>query len=71
MSKIIASAAIRGGHAIYAQAEAFYEKAKQEKGAQVAVGFPDTAYFLPMAHAMMGELTPRMASMSGRDTGCR
>ena len=32
MSKIIASAAIRGGHEIYRQAEAFYEKALKEKG---------------------------------------
>lgn len=54
MSKIIASAAIRGGHEIYGQAEAFYQKARAEKGEQVAVGFPDTAYFLPMAHALMG-----------------
>ncbi|MEI7437584.1 MAG: CO dehydrogenase/CO-methylating acetyl-CoA synthase complex subunit beta, partial [bacterium] len=54
MSKIIASAAIRGGHDIYAQAEAFYEKARQEKGEQTPIGFPDTAYYLPMANALMG-----------------
>ncbi len=54
MSKIIASAAIRGAHNIYAQAEAFYEKARQEKSEQTPIGFPDTAYYLPMAHALMG-----------------
>jgi len=54
MSKIIASAAIRGAHKIYAQAESFYAKACQEKGEQTAVGFPDTAYYLPMSHALMG-----------------
>ena len=54
MSKIIASAAIRGAHKIYAQAEAFYNKACQEKGEKTAVGFPDTAYYLPMSHALLG-----------------
>ena len=54
MSKIIASAAIRGAHKIYAQAEAFYAKACQEKGEQAPAVFPDTAYYLPMAHALLG-----------------
>ena len=54
MSKIIASAAIRGAHKIYAEAEAYYTKAVQEKGEQTAVGFPDTAYYLPMSHALLG-----------------
>jgi acetyl-CoA synthase len=54
MSKIIASAAIRGAHKIYAEAEAFYAKALQEKGGKTPVAFPDTAYYLPMSHALMG-----------------
>jgi acetyl-CoA synthase len=54
MSKIIASAAIRGGHEIYRQAEEFYAKAREEKGEQTPIAFPDTAYYLPMAHALMG-----------------
>lgn len=54
MSKIIASAAIRGAHNIYGQAEAFFEKARREKSEQTPIGFPDTAYYLPMAHALMG-----------------
>ncbi|MEI8242555.1 MAG: acetyl-CoA decarbonylase/synthase complex subunit alpha/beta [bacterium] len=54
MSKIIASAAIRGAHKIYAEAGAFYAKALQEKGGATPVAFPDTAYYLPMSHALMG-----------------
>ncbi len=54
MSKIIADAAIRGAHEIVAQAEAYMSKAREEKGEDTKVGFPDTAYFLPMAHALMG-----------------
>jgi acetyl-CoA synthase len=54
MSKVIASAAIRGGDDIVRQAEAFFEKARQEKGEDTQIGFPDTAYYLPMSHALMG-----------------
>ena len=54
MSKIIASAAIRGAHEIARQAEEFFQKARGEKGEDTAIGFPDTAYYLPMANALMG-----------------
>ncbi len=54
MSKIIASAAIRGARKIYGQAEEFYARACKEKGLQTSVAFPDTAYYLPMAHALLG-----------------
>ena len=54
MSKIIASAAIRGSNKIALQAEQFVEKARTEKSEDVKIGFPDTAYFLPMAYALMG-----------------
>ena len=54
MSKIIATAAIRGGHQIVAQAESLFEKVREEKGESARIGFPDTAYHLPMAYALMG-----------------
>ncbi len=54
MSKIIASAAIRGAHDIVGQAEAMFERAREEKSEDTAIGFPDTAYYLPMSHALMG-----------------
>jgi acetyl-CoA synthase len=63
MSKIIASAAIRGGHGIYQQAKTFYDKALQEKGPDTPVGFPDTAYFLPMSHALMGLKVEKLAEI--------
>ena len=53
MSKIIASAAIRGAHEIVAQADAMFERARQEKGEDTKIEFPDTAYYLPMAYALM------------------
>ena len=54
MSKVIASAAIRGAHEIVKQAEADFERARESKGEDAEVAYPDTAYYLPMAHALMG-----------------
>lgn len=54
MSKLIASAAIRGAHRLVAQAEEMVEKAIAEKGKDFAFEFPDTAYYLPMIYAMTG-----------------
>lgn len=54
MSKLIASAAIRGAHKLVAQAEEMVEKAIAEKGKDMVFEFPDTAYYLPMVYAMTG-----------------
>src|SRR4030042_790490 len=54
MSKIIASAAIRGAHELVRQADEFFAKAREEKGEDPKVEFPDTAFYLPMAHALLG-----------------
>ncbi len=54
MSKIVASAAIRGAKAIVKEAEDFLTKAIQEKSADTKIGFPETAFFLPMANALLG-----------------
>ncbi len=54
MSKIIASAAIRGAHEIYRQAEERFNQAREDKGGSQKVEFPETAFFLPMAYALLG-----------------
>ncbi|NOY83141.1 MAG: CO dehydrogenase/CO-methylating acetyl-CoA synthase complex subunit beta [Kiritimatiellaeota bacterium] len=54
MSKIIASAAIRGARELARQAVEGVRLAKESKGESAAIGFPDTAYYLPMANALMG-----------------
>lgn len=54
MSKLIASAAIRGAKKLVARAEEMIEKAIAEKGKDYAFEFPDTAYYLPMIYAMTG-----------------
>ncbi|MFH1782353.1 MAG: acetyl-CoA decarbonylase/synthase complex subunit alpha/beta [Candidatus Omnitrophota bacterium] len=55
MSKIIASAAIRGAREIYKIAETNINKAIKEKGETHELKFPETAFYLPMAYALLGK----------------
>ncbi|MFA5357067.1 MAG: acetyl-CoA decarbonylase/synthase complex subunit alpha/beta [Candidatus Omnitrophota bacterium] len=54
MSKIVATSAIRGAHDIFKQASEFLDKAINEKGKDQKIGFPETAFYLPMANALLG-----------------
>ena len=54
MSKIIATAAIRGANRLYREAEELLEKAIAEKGEGHRFEFVDTAFYLPMIYAMTG-----------------
>ncbi len=54
MSKIIATAAIRGAHKIAQQARDIYKKAVEEKGKDSEVGFPNTGYYIPIIYSMTG-----------------
>jgi len=63
MSKIIASAAIRGAHLIASRAESELEKAVKEYGLEKTVEFPNTAYFLPVIYAMTGMEVRTLADM--------
>jgi acetyl-CoA synthase len=54
MSKIVASAVIRGAHSWVEEAEAALKKAIEEKGEDQKLEFPETAFFLPMAYSLLG-----------------
>ncbi|MDD5452648.1 MAG: acetyl-CoA decarbonylase/synthase complex subunit alpha/beta [Desulfovibrionales bacterium] len=54
MSKIICSAAIRGAHNIVEKAEQKYQEALDKWGPDHAVGFPNTAYYLPIIYGILG-----------------
>jgi len=54
MSKIIASAAIRGAHKILNRARDRYKKALDRFGPEQEIGFPNTAYYLPIIYAITG-----------------
>ena len=63
MSKLIATAAIRGANKLVAQAEEMVNKAIAEKGKDFAFEFPDTAFYLPMIYAMTGFAVKTLGDM--------
>jgi acetyl-CoA synthase len=54
MSKIVATAAMRGAKTLVGEAEELVNKAIEEKGKEQKIEFPETAFFLPMANALLG-----------------
>jgi len=54
MSKIIATAAIRGAYKLVNQAEEKLNKLIEEKGEKQEIGFPNTAYYLPFILSLFG-----------------
>ena len=71
MSKIIASAAIRGAHKIVERAEKKYQEALEKWGPDQEVGFPDTAYYLPIIYAILGIPVQKMSDMKPVLDRCR
>ncbi|MDY6990432.1 MAG: acetyl-CoA decarbonylase/synthase complex subunit alpha/beta [Thermodesulfobacteriota bacterium] len=54
MSKIICSAAIRGAHKIVQRAQTKHEEAMEKWGPEQEIGFPNTAYYLPIIYGILG-----------------
>ena len=54
MSKIIASAGIRGAYSFVAQAEEKYKLALDKWGEDGEVAFPNTGYYLPVIYGILG-----------------
>jgi acetyl-CoA synthase len=71
MSKIIASAAIRGAHKIVENAEKKWQEAMDKWGANEPVGFPNTAYFLPIIYGILGEKVEKLGDMEEILKRCR
>ncbi len=63
MSKIIASAAIRGAYKIVDQAEKKWQGAMDKWGANEPVGFPNTAYYLPVIYGILGIKVEKLGDM--------
>ncbi len=63
MSKIIASAAIRGAHSIFAKTEAKLARAKESFGADAAIELPNTGYYLPVIYGLIGEKVKKLSDM--------
>ena len=63
MSKIITSAAIRGAHKIVNRAEKEWREAIDKWGANEPVGFPNTAYYLPIIYGILGIQVEKLSDM--------
>jgi acetyl-CoA synthase len=61
MSKIIASAAIRGAHKIAKQAEDNLQRAIEAKGRDCPVAFPNTGYYIPIIYSMTGQAVEKLS----------
>lgn len=54
MSRLVAFAAIQGGYNIVSKVEGKYQKALETYNADTKVGFPNTAYYLPVIYSLLG-----------------
>jgi len=63
MSKIIASAVIRGAHKIVDRAEEKWQQAMDKWGTNEPVGFTNTAYYLPVIYGMLGIKVEKLGDM--------
>ena len=71
MSKIIASAAIRGAYKIVDQAEKKWQQAMDKWRANEPVGFPNTAYYLPVIYGILGEKVEKLGDMEAILKRCK
>ncbi len=63
MSKIIATAAIRGAHAMVARAEKALAEAIELKGKDAAAEYPNTAYYLPIMYLFLGQKVQKLGDL--------
>jgi len=71
MSKIIASAAIRGAYKIVERAEAKWREAMDKWGPAQEVGFPNTTYYLPIIYGILGVPIKTLGDMEPVLKRCR
>lgn len=63
MSKIIATAAIRGAHQLVKQAEEALQEAIDKKGKDAPVAYPNTAYYLPIMLLFLGQKVQKVGDL--------
>jgi acetyl-CoA synthase len=71
MSKIICSAAIRGAQKIFDRGEATYKATLEKYGPDQEIGFPNTAYYLPIIYSMTGMPVAKLGDMKKVFELCR
>ncbi len=63
MSRLVAFAAIQGAYNIVSKVEGKYKQALQTYDASTKVGFPNTAYYLPVIYSLLGHKVETLEDM--------
>jgi acetyl-CoA synthase len=63
MSRLVAFAAIQGGYNIVSKVEGKYKRALETYNADTKVGFPNTAYYLPVIYSLLGTKVETLEDM--------
>ena len=63
MSRLVAFAAIQGAYNIVSKVEGKYKRALESYNADTKVGFPNTAYFLPVIYSLLGMKVEKLEDM--------
>jgi len=71
MSKLVAFAAIQGGYNIVSKAEGKLKEAIDKYGPKQEIGFPNTAYYLPIIYSLLGEKVETLADAEPVMKRCR
>jgi len=71
MSREVMSAAIRGAKGFFNEAQRKLACALEEKGPECEVGFPGTAFYLPMAYSLMGVEAKTLSDLDAILNHCR
>ncbi len=71
MSKVIASVAISGAYKTVEKAEAKWKTAMDQWGANEPIGFPNTAYYLPVIYGMLGYKVEKLGDIEFVLQKCR
>jgi len=71
MSKLVAFAAIQGGYNIVSKAEGKLKEAINKYGAKQEIGFPNTAYYLPIIYSLLGMKIETLADAEPVMKRCR
>ncbi len=71
MSRVVVSAAIRGAKAFIEEAEALFNEAVRAIGEDAEISFPETAFQLPMIHALMGLEVTKLGQLRSVLIHCR
>ncbi|HLE02399.1 MAG TPA: acetyl-CoA decarbonylase/synthase complex subunit alpha/beta [Dehalococcoidia bacterium] len=63
MSRFIATQAIKGAQGVVKEAERLLKETEVKLGRDVAIGFPNTAYFLPTIYTMTGHKVSKLSDL--------